>query len=97
MSTNSSTPSSTASGWTSVTSTTSYSASVNYTFNTTGTITLYVWFKDEAGNVSSRAIAYIVIDSTSPLIAEVNAVITPTSDRTPEYTFSSEDALLSSI
>ena len=31
-------------------------------------------------------------DTTSPVIAEVTAVITPTADTTPSYTFSSSEA-----
>lgn len=43
-----------ASGWTAVTSTTSYSASVSFTLSTgDGTKTVYIWFKDAAGNVSA--------------------------------------------
>ena len=53
LSESSSTPSSSASGWTSITSSTSYSANVSYTFSGSGTITIYVWFKDTSGNVSS--------------------------------------------
>ncbi len=42
------------SGWTSVTSTTDYSGSVSFTMsNTAATKTVYVWFKDEAGNIST--------------------------------------------
>ena len=52
----SSTPSSSASGWTSVTSATSYSASVSHTLTGgSGLKTVYVWFQDSAGNVSSEA------------------------------------------
>ncbi len=52
----SSTPSSSASGWTSVTSTTSYSGSVSHTLTGgSGLKTVYVWFQDSAGNVSSEA------------------------------------------
>ncbi len=53
LSKSSSTPSSSSSNWTTITSTTSYSASVNYTITST-IVTLYVWFKDASGNVSSR-------------------------------------------
>jgi len=52
----SSTPSSSASGWTSVTSATSYSGSVSHTLTGgSGLKTVYVWFQDSAGNVSSEA------------------------------------------
>jgi len=50
-----STPSSSSSDWTALTSTTSYSDNVSYTFSSfSASETLYVWFKDAAGNVSSR-------------------------------------------
>ena len=62
LSQNSSTPSSTASGWISVNSTTSYSASVGHTISGSGTVTLYVWFKDQSGNVSSSANDSIQLD-----------------------------------
>src|SRR3989338_480443 len=49
-------PSASDSGWISVTSATSYSASVSFTLSSAhGTKTVYVWFKDAAGNVSSSA------------------------------------------
>ena len=50
------TPSASASGWTSVTSTTSYSATISVSLTSgSGVYTLYVWFKDASGNVSSGA------------------------------------------
>lgn len=53
---NSTTPSQSVSGWTAVTSTTSYSGNVSFTLSSgTGTKTVYAWFKDAAGNVSSSA------------------------------------------
>lgn len=49
-------PSATASGWTAITSTTSYSADASFTLSSgDGTKTVYVWFKDAAGNVSAVA------------------------------------------
>ena len=43
-------------GWTAVTSTTSYSANVQFTLSSSGgKKTVYVWYKDAAGNVSSAA------------------------------------------
>lgn len=48
-------PSATKSGWISVSTTTSYSDSVEFTLSSeTGQKTVYVWFKDEAGNVSGN-------------------------------------------
>jgi alpha-tubulin suppressor-like RCC1 family protein len=54
LSENNSTPS-TSSSWVSVTSSTSYSSSVEFTLTTgNASKTVYAWFKDEAGNVSSQ-------------------------------------------
>ena len=63
----STTPLATASsGWTSGTSTTSYSASVSFTLSTgDGTKTVYVWFRDSARNVSSSVSSSITLDTTS--------------------------------
>jgi hypothetical protein len=67
LSTSSTTPSASASGWTSVTSTTNYSSSVSYTLSSgDGTKTIYVWYKDSAGNVSSAYYDSIILDATSP-------------------------------
>ncbi|MEK6545569.1 MAG: DUF1566 domain-containing protein, partial [Nitrospinota bacterium] len=67
------TPESNDSCWTSVTSTTSYSVTVAFTLSSGGvgdnTKTVYVWFKDNAGNVSSSAddsITLTVSDTTAP-------------------------------
>ena len=72
LSQSSSTPSSSASGWTAVSSSTYFSASVSYTLSGgNGTNTVYVWFKDAAGNVSSSAsdtIIYSSLDSSLPNI-----------------------------
>jgi hypothetical protein len=66
---NSTTPSATASGWTSVTSTISYSANVSFTLSSgDGAKTIYVWFKDDAGNVSAPATASITLASTISMI-----------------------------
>jgi uncharacterized delta-60 repeat protein len=48
-------PANNASGWTSLASATSYSGSVSYSLSSFGIVTLYVWYKDSAGNVSSTA------------------------------------------
>ena len=75
----SSTPSASASGWTSVTSTTSYSATVSYTLSGgDGSKTIYVWYKDAAGNVSSTANATITLDTTVPTVT----ISSPTSSST---------------
>ena len=69
----STTPSASASGWTSVTSITSYSATVSFTLSSDSvgdnTKTVYVWFKDSAGNMSvsaSDSITLTVSDTTAP-------------------------------
>ncbi len=60
----STTPSASASGWTSVTSATSYSANVSFTLSSgDGTKTVYVWFKDAAGNVSASASDSIILSA----------------------------------
>jgi uncharacterized alkaline shock family protein YloU len=63
----STTPTATASGWTSVTSTTSYSnSSVSFTLSSgDGTKTVYAWFKDAAGNVSSSVSDTITLSTTT--------------------------------
>jgi len=63
----STTPSSSNTCWTSVTSTTSYSASVAFTLSGgsigDNTKTVYVWFKDSAGNVSASSSDSITLGS----------------------------------
>jgi len=79
ISTSSTTPASSASGWTSVTATTSYSGNVSYTLSGgDGSKTIYVWYKDASGNVSSAANASITLDTTSPTVT----ITSPTSDDT---------------
>ena len=69
LSDSSSTPSASDSGWTSVTSTTSYSGSVSYTLSSgEGSKTIYAWYKDAAGIVSSTANATITLDTTAPTV-----------------------------
>jgi len=89
-STSSSTPVASASGWNSVTSATSYSGSVSYTL-TSGDEqkTVYVWFKDSAGNVSSSASDSITLDATAPIVT----ITSPTSSDT--YTATSNTVSLS--
>jgi len=67
-STSSSSPSGSGYSWTSITSTTSYSGSKSYFYlgSSQGTRTVYVWFKDTAGNVSNRNSDSITYDSSSP-------------------------------
>ena len=90
VSTSSSTPTASASGWNSVTSTTSYSGSDSYTL-TSGdeTKTVYVWYKDDAGNVSIAASDSIILDTTAPIVT----ITRPTS--TDTYTTTSSPLSLS--
>ena len=63
----STTPLASATGWTSVTSTTSYSANTSFTLSSgSGIKTIYVWFKDAAGNMSSSISNSIGIPSYAP-------------------------------
>jgi len=88
LSTSISNPSSTASGWTSVTSATSYSANVSYTFsNLDETYIIYVWFKDAAGNVSDYS-SDSIIDSTVSTKLIITDVTVANSTLTNGGTFS---------
>jgi len=71
----STTPSSNDSCWTSVTSTTSYSATVAFTLDSVGdnTKTVYVWFKDAAGNISASANDSITLGSAPSAPTGVSA------------------------
>ncbi|HWU36941.1 MAG TPA: hypothetical protein VN203_04780, partial [Candidatus Acidoferrum sp.] len=60
-------PAATASGWVSLPGALSYSSSVAYTLASgDGSKTVYVWYKDAAGNVSTTASASIRLDQTAP-------------------------------
>ena len=86
----SSTPSASASVWTSVTSTTSYSGTVSYSLSSgEGGKTIYVWYKDAAGNVSNSASDTIILDTTAPTVN----ITSPTTDTT--YTTTSSTISLS--
>lgn len=55
-----------ASGWTSVAATTSLSRSRNFTLSSgDGVKTVYAWFRDRAGNISSRASDSITLSSST--------------------------------
>ena len=54
VSNSSSTPTISTSGWTSISSTTSYSGSLSHTLGSGCNPYVYVWFRDSGGNVSSR-------------------------------------------
>src|SRR5207248_5689963 len=67
VSTSATPPAAPAAGWTTVPSVTSYPASPSYVLSAgDGTKTLYTWYKDAAGNVSTIAAASILLDQTAP-------------------------------
>jgi hypothetical protein len=89
VSASSSTPSASASGWTSVTSSTSYNTSVSYTLSSgDGNKTVYVWFKDDAGNVSTAYSDSIILDTVA--IIEIDPVTSPISSNTQTITGTTE-------
>lgn len=58
-----------------------------------GTWYFHVKATDADGNASSySANSDITIDTTAPILSETTAVATPTSDTTPDYTFSTTEA-----
>src|SRR5439155_11948666 len=60
-------PAASAAGWTTVAATTNYAGSLSYALGAgDGTKTLYTWYKDAAGNVSTIAAASILLDQTAP-------------------------------
>lgn len=62
-------PSLSDSGWTSVASTTNYTGSASYTLNSgDGSKTVYVWYKDNSGNISDSSSDDIVLDATDPIV-----------------------------
>ena len=70
------TPTISTSGWIAVTSTTSYYANVLYTFlnNTNGTKTVYVWYKDAAGNISATSSDAITLDTSLSIPAVATGI-----------------------
>ena len=76
LSSNDMTPSSADIGWVAVTSAPGYSETVSHTLSSgEGSKTVYVWYKDSDGNISSTASDSIVVDTTAPVVA----ITTPTS------------------
>ena len=71
---NSSTPTNSSSGWNTVSSSTNYSSNVNFSISGVSILgshsrTVFVWFKDAAGNISSNSsdsITFIVSDNNAP-------------------------------
>lgn len=79
ISTSSTAPAVSDSGWTVITSSTSYTENVSYTISSgDGSKTIYVWYKDAYGNVSSSSDDSIILDTTSPTII----ITSPTSSST---------------
>ncbi|MBF0240211.1 MAG: DUF1566 domain-containing protein [SAR324 cluster bacterium] len=85
------TPAASDSGWVSVPSTTSYSASVPFTLSSgNGNKTVYGWFRDISGNLSTPVSGTITlqetvvaVDTTPPASSgDGNITITPTGDST---------------
>jgi len=69
LSTSSSSPSASDTGWTSFSTTNSYRSNVSYTLNNgDGNKTIYLWFKDTSGNASSSFSDSIILDTTAPTI-----------------------------
>ena len=67
VSTDATPPAAGAAGWTPVASTTSYNGGTPYTLvSGDGSKTVYAWYKDAAGNVSTTASDAIVLDQTAP-------------------------------
>ena len=76
---NSTTPSASNPGWTPITSAASYSASISCLLSSNdGNKTVYVWYKDDSGNVSSPASDSIILDTTPPIVI----ITSPTSNDT---------------
>ena len=80
ISTDSTAPSVSDSGWTSVSSTTFYSEDISYTLSDgDGTKKIYVWYKDAAGNISGTAYDSIILQTGT-------STPTPTATPPPEPT-----------
>ena len=76
---NSTIPSAANLGWSLIPSTSSYSASISYILSDgDGNKTIYVWYKDDSGNVSSPASDSIIFDTTPPIVT----ITSPTSNDT---------------
>ena len=85
VSNSSTTPSASSSGWTSIISTASYVEDVSYTLiGGDGSKTVYVWYKDAAGNISSAVNDSITLDTTVPTVT----ITSPTSSSTHATTSS---------
>ena len=78
-------PSAIASDWKSAPSSKNYSENISHTLDSgDGSKTIYVWYKDAAGNISSPASDSIILDTTAPTIT----ITSPTSGDTFKTTIS---------
>ncbi|MBI2472166.1 MAG: carboxypeptidase regulatory-like domain-containing protein [Planctomycetes bacterium] len=92
ISTSSTTPSASDSGWTAITSTTSYTEDISYTLSSgDGSKTIYVWYKDASENISRLASTSIILDTATPTII----ITSPTSSAT--YTSTSNVVSLDGV
>jgi hypothetical protein len=69
----------------------------SFTVGGSGTYSLYAWAQDMHGNISQVATPQTVEvqylgDTTPPTLSQTTPITTPTSDATPNYTFSSSEA-----
>lgn len=72
---NADTPYGTQTGWVSIVPSTAYSEDIQYTLTTTDeTKTVYVWYKDGAGNISGVVSDAIILDTTFPNISILSPV-----------------------
>jgi len=77
------TPSADAEGWVVASSSTAYNADISFSLSSgDGTKTVYAWFKDKVGNVSSMTSDSIIIDTTSSVIIGLSDDITAVQTKT---------------
>ncbi|WP_431685641.1 tandem-95 repeat protein [Hahella sp. NBU794] len=76
----------------SLTSATQQVTGVNVSGLSDGTLTLSVVVTDASGNAATAVTANATLDATAPTLAETTAVLTPTSDTTPNVGFSTTEA-----
>src|SRR3990170_2017445 len=93
VSTNSSIPSVSDSKWTSITSSSNFTEHVSYTLSGgDGNKTVYVWYKDNAGNISDYASDSIILDTTAPTITiEKSSFVTSNNSITMKLKGSASD------
>ena len=90
LSTSSTTPSAGAAGWVALPSTASYSSTISYTLSIgDGAKTVYCWYEDAAGNISTSVSDAIILDTTAPAISITSPTTNATySTNTSTLTFS---------